>query len=72
MASSEGDQLIAGAFHVIMYKIYADVLQIVKKWIGNESSYIKHTSSERFQPYMPVLHQSTCTFKAGLWLLGKI
>ena len=30
--SSEGDQLLAGAFHAIMEKIEADILQIAKKW----------------------------------------
>ena len=29
MASSEGDQLLAGASHVIMDKIDADILQIL-------------------------------------------
>ena len=32
MASSEGGQLIAGAFHGIMDKIEADILQTAKKW----------------------------------------
>ena len=32
MASSEGNQLLAGAFHAIMDKIEADILQIAKKW----------------------------------------
>ena len=32
MANSEGDQLLAGAFHAIMDKIEADILQIAKKW----------------------------------------
>ena len=32
MASSEGDQLLAGAFHAIVDKIETDILQIVKKW----------------------------------------
>ena len=32
MASSEGDQLLAGAFHAILDKIKADILQITKKW----------------------------------------
>ena len=31
MASSEGDQLLAGAFHAIMGKIEAGMLQIAKK-----------------------------------------
>ena len=31
MASSEGDQLLAGAFHAIMGKIEAGILQIAKK-----------------------------------------
>ena len=46
MASSEGDQLLSGAFHAIMDKIEADILHIAK-WqrsrIGNESSSIKDT-----------------------------
>ena len=46
MASSEGDQLLSGAFHVVMDKIEADILQITK-WqrsrIRNESSSIKDT-----------------------------
>ena len=32
MASSEEDQLGAGAFYDIMDKIDADILQIPKKW----------------------------------------
>ena len=32
MASSEGDQPLARAFHTIMDKIRADVPQIAKKW----------------------------------------
>ena len=32
MTSSEGDQLLAGAFHAIVDKIEIDILQIVKKW----------------------------------------
>ena len=32
MASPEGDQLLAGAFHGIMNKLDADILQITKKW----------------------------------------
>ena len=32
MASSEGDQPLARAFHTIMDKIEADVPQIAKKW----------------------------------------
>ena len=32
MARSKGVQLLAGAFHVIMDKIEADIFQIVKKW----------------------------------------
>ena len=32
MASPEGDQLLAGAFHAIMGKIEAGILQIAKKW----------------------------------------
>ena len=67
MTSSEGNQLLAGAFHAIMDEIDADILQIAKesnwKWI------ITH---EAHQPWMPVMHQSTCTFKAGPWSLGKI
>ena len=31
MASSEGDQLLAGPFHAIMGKIGAGILQIAKK-----------------------------------------
>ena len=77
MASPKGDQPLAGAFHAVMEKIEADVLQIAtRKWkwigIGNEFSYIKDSFSERFQLQMPVLHQCTCTFKAFLWSLGKI
>ena len=34
MASSEGDQLLKGAFHAILDKIEADILQIAKKWNG--------------------------------------
>ena len=32
MASSEGNQLLAGAFHAIMDKIEAHILQTAKKW----------------------------------------
>ena len=32
MASSEGDQRLAGSFYAIMDKIEADILQIAKKW----------------------------------------
>ena len=32
MARSKGVQLLAGAFHVIMNKIEADIFQTVKKW----------------------------------------
>ena len=32
MASSEGNQLLIGAFHAIMDKAEADILQIAKKW----------------------------------------
>ena len=32
MASPEGEQLLVGAFHAIMDKIEADILQIAKKW----------------------------------------
>ena len=32
MASSEENQILAGAFHAIMDKIEADKLQIAKKW----------------------------------------
>ena len=32
MANSEEDQLLAGAFHAIMDKIQAHILQIEKKW----------------------------------------
>ena len=32
MASSEEEQLLAGAFHVIMNKIEADILQTAKRW----------------------------------------
>ena len=32
MASSEGNQLLIGAFHAIMDKTEADILQIAKKW----------------------------------------
>ena len=31
MASSEGDQLLAGAFYAIMGKIEADILQVAKE-----------------------------------------
>ena len=32
MDSSEGYQLLAGAFHVITDKMEADILEIAKKW----------------------------------------
>ena len=32
MASSEGDQLFAGAFRAIMDKIEPDILQIANEW----------------------------------------
>ena len=74
MASSEGDQLLAGAFHAIIDQMEANkiYLKLQRSGIGNESSYIKYTFSARFQLWMPVLHQSMCTFKAGLWSMSKI
>ena len=47
--NSKGDQPLAGAFHAIMDKIEADILQIAEKWSWNESSYIKDTFPEIFQ-----------------------
>ena len=48
MASSEGDQVLAGAFHAIIDKIEADILANCKEvQLGNELSYIKNTFSER-------------------------
>ena len=41
IASSEGSHLVAGAFHVIVDKIEADILQIAKKW--NWKWIVKHT-----------------------------
>ena len=32
MASLAGDQPLAGAFHAIMEKIQADILQIATRW----------------------------------------
>ena len=32
MASSKGDELLAGAFYATLDKIEADILQIAKKW----------------------------------------
>ena len=32
MASSEGDKVLVGAFHAVMDKIEAGILQIAKKW----------------------------------------
>ena len=51
MDSSEGYQLLAGAFHVITDKIEVDILETAKKKNGikNESLYVKDTFSERFQ-----------------------
>ena len=43
MASSEGDQLLKGAFHAILDKIEADILQIAKSGMGYESSHISDT-----------------------------
>ena len=62
MASFEEDQQLAGAFHAIMDKIEADILHDAKKWDWKW----------KLQLWMPVLLQSTCTFKVGLWKLGKI
>ena len=68
MASSEGDQLLAGTFHAIIDQIEANkiYLKLQRSGIGNESSCIKHTFSARFQLWMPVLHQSMCTFTSKL------
>ena len=49
MADSEGDQILAGAFHAIMDTADANILQIAKKEIGYEFLYIRDTFSERFQ-----------------------
>ena len=51
MASSEGDQLLAGAFHAIIDQMEANkiYLKLQRSGIGNESSYIKYTFSARFQ-----------------------
>ena len=68
---SEGDQLLAGAFHAIKNKTELDMLQIAKKRNWNQSSYIKDTFLERFQQKIPTLHQSTCTFKVGFSSMGK-
>ena len=62
MASFEEDQQLPGAFHAIMDKIEADILHHAKKWDWKW----------KLQLWMPVLLQSTCTFKVGLWKLGKI
>ena len=56
MASSDGDQLLAIAFHVIMDKIEADILPVEKKWNWKLSRYV---------------HQSTSIFKAALGSLGQ-
>ena len=72
MANTEGDQQLAGALHAILDKIELIYFKLQRSGIGNESSFIKDTFSERFQLQMPVLHQSTCTFNASLWSLGKI
>ena len=50
--SSEGDQLLAGAFHAIIDKIEADILQ--RSGIKNKSSYIKNT----FFRKMPAINDS--------------
>ena len=51
MASSEGDQLLTGAFHAIIDQMEANkiYLKLQRSGIGNESSCIKHTFSARFQ-----------------------
>ena len=71
MASSEEGQLIGGAFHIIRDEIVAAMLQTAKKW--NWKLIFTHQCNvlERFEQQLQVLHQSTCTFKAGLWSLGK-
>ena len=71
MANFVADKPLAGAFHAIMDKIEANI-QLQSCGIENESSYIKNTFWERFKLYMPVLHQSSCSFKTGLSSLGKI
>ena len=50
MANSEVDQLLAGAFHAIIGKIGAGILQLQRSKIGNKFSCIKDTFSERFPP----------------------
>ena len=51
MASSEGDQLITGAFHAIygLNRARLIYLKLQTSGIESESSYIKDTFSERFQ-----------------------
>ena len=46
MASSEGDQLLAGAFHAIVGKIEAGILQVAKEL---ESEINFHVSRILFQ-----------------------
>ena len=44
MASSEGDQLLAGVFYAILDEIETDkYFKLQRSGIGNESSYIKNT-----------------------------
>ena len=47
--SSDGDQLLAGAFRAIIDKIEALYFKLQRSGIENESSHIKHTFSERFK-----------------------
>ena len=70
IASSEGSHLVAGAFHVIMDKIEADILQIAKKW--NWKWIVRHQAyfSERYpamnSSFAPkYVHLQGCSLKFG-------
>ena len=65
MACPKEDQLLEGDLHVILDKIEADILQITKNGIENDSPNIKHPSTERFQLKMTVLYHSMCISKVG-------
>ena len=71
MASFEGDQPLARAFHAIMDEIEADILQIAKKW--NWKWIFIHQGY--FFRKIPTINTSfapeACTFKTGLEILGQ-
>ena len=71
MASFEIDQVLAGAFHVIMDKIEADILQIAKKWNShvknqNQQLYWNHTLTWVFSCKFSAYFRNTISYE-DLW-----